>query len=299
MPQFIKPILSILIIAVTLFTACELVVPVELPEQEPKLTINSLVGADSLIRVRASMSKTMLDPDNSGDYPSIGDATVELFVNGTKEETLVYNVVTERYEGQSQAIPGKSYTLKASRSNLDPVEVTTNVPFKVAVISSSATRNAKTVDGENRARFRFTFPDEAEVENYYRFIITLEDPNGFEYPLCYYSRDPSLVDLDILGETGEIEICEPINFSDELFDGKDKEVTLYIPEVIISQVPGIKINVHLVHLSRDMYLYEQSSRTQQNTQGNPFAEPVFVYNNVVNGYGIFGGYNVSKHNIAF
>ncbi|MFP4340863.1 MAG: DUF4249 family protein [Cyclobacteriaceae bacterium] len=40
-----------------------------------------------------------------------------------------------------------------------------------------------------------------------------------------------------------------------------------------------------------MYLCFQSTGLQLDTDGNPFAEPVPVYNNIMGGYGIFAGFS--------
>jgi hypothetical protein len=51
------------------------------------------------------------------------------------------------------------------------------------------------------------------------------------------------------------------------------------------------ITIHVRSISEDLYDYLSTLNVQQNTSGNPFAQPANVYGNIENGFGIFAGLN--------
>jgi hypothetical protein len=59
------------------------------------------------------------------------------------------------------------------------------------------------------------------------------------------------------------------------------------------------IVVSLMSLSEDYFKYKLSLEKYQETAGDPFAQPVQVYSNVENGFGIFGGYSVYRDSLFF
>lgn len=293
MNRLIKISLVIAVVAIGA-SACELVVPVELPDQEPKLTLNALVAVDSMVYVQATQSKTMVSGDDNKDFPPLPDATIDLYEGDQKIETLMYDASVERYMATTHLSPKTTYTLKASAPGLDPVEASTTIPEQRAIDNVTLERNAKTVDGEARAHLSFEFQDPGNEENYYKVLITLRDQFGGEYRTCFYTKDLSINgNIDGLEIETDQQFCDIVSFDDQLFDGKKKTIDLYINEQILSN--GIdRVTLYLVNVNRDMALYEQSSVLQQNNQGNPFAEPVFVYNNVIGGFGIFGAFNLTR-----
>ncbi|MCB0476306.1 MAG: DUF4249 family protein [Flavobacteriaceae bacterium] len=50
-------------------------------------------------------------------------------------------------------------------------------------------------------------------------------------------------------------------------------------------------------VSEDYYLYHSSITRQNYSEGSSFAEPVFVYNNIENGHGVFAGFNTSVDSV--
>lgn len=48
-------------------------------------------------------------------------------------------------------------------------------------------------------------------------------------------------------------------------------------------------------VSEAYFLYKETYALQQSVDGDPFAEPVTVFNNIENGYGIFAGYRTTLY----
>ena len=49
--------------------------------------------------------------------------------------------------------------------------------------------------------------------------------------------------------------------------------------------------LQVLYISEAYYQYLKTARLHDDTLANPFAEPLNVYGNVENGYGIFAGYS--------
>ena len=77
-------------------------------------------------------------------------------------------------------------------------------------------------------------------------------------------------------------------FSDELFNGNIYNYTL---EVEWNTQSGNILFANLYSIDRSLYLLNQSLRKYNQNFGNPFAQPVNVYSNIENGYGIFSSYS--------
>ena len=52
-----------------------------------------------------------------------------------------------------------------------------------------------------------------------------------------------------------------------------------------------KTYLQVLYISAAYYEYLKTARLHDYTRENPFAEPLSVYSNVENGYGIFAGYS--------
>ena len=59
--------------------------------------------------------------------------------------------------------------------------------------------------------------------------------------------------------------------------------------------PGLQV----LHISEAYYEYLKTARLHDESRENPFAEPLNVYGNVENGYGIFAGYSSQTFELAF
>ena len=77
-------------------------------------------------------------------------------------------------------------------------------------------------------------------------------------------------------------------FKDTLFDGRSHEIELSCRFI---EPEGRPFFLQVLYISETFYDHLQSARLHDYTRDNPFAEPLNVYGNVENGYGIFAGYS--------
>ena len=114
---------------------------------------------------------------------------------------------------------------------------------------------------------------------------------------CIKSSDPA-IDEVANRDPLTTDDCLPnkdLLITDALFNGGRKQLVLRIPsfyaDTFVDTVDGRPITtnaqVKLKHVSEDYVRYLKSYRKAADNSGNPFAEPVNVFTNVKNGYGLF------------
>ncbi len=139
------------------------------------------------------------------------------------------------------------------------------------------------------------FNDPASAENYYLF-------SGYSYTIDNYSSD-TLEDRIYFdqkeGENAFVETysSEGLIFSDKYFNGKSFSFSVAVEDWDFTT--GKAYFFVLSSLSRNAYLYKKSLAMYENSHNNFFAEPVQIYNNIKNGYGIFAGYSSAIDSIKF
>ncbi|MGI9175802.1 MAG: DUF4249 family protein, partial [Rhodothermales bacterium] len=123
----------LLLFAAFPLAACETAVEIELPEEEPRLVINSLFQTGNLWAVEVSESQSVLSDDA---LEPVTSATVEIMEDGEVVETLVYEpqradrlFVPPLYRSrQHRPEAGRTYTIRASAPGFPTAEATAQVP---------------------------------------------------------------------------------------------------------------------------------------------------------------------------
>lgn len=261
------------------------------------------------------------------DYENIPSDTT-IYIIGTDTNTIVnyiqvpagYDIVsTPYYESTIIPQPNVNYKLKAQKSGFADVEAEGNIPTTVPSASfdisglilqeqsfGSEEDGYKYIEGN----VKITVDDPAGEENFYEIkLFTYFEDSIFAYfganeedkiflevvpitSMVYYSSSE-----DLSAELGTE--AEQSVFSDVLFDGESKVFRLnYLyGDLGRSSSANNKLVVEVIAVSKDYYRYKTSVESQSFSDGDPFSEPVFVYSNVENGYGIFAGFQSAKYEV--
>lgn len=288
--------------SILLLASCTMVVPVDLPDQEPRLVVNSFLKSGDLIQVRVTRSQ----PLSIGYYDTfhvVRNATVILITDGTQRDTLDFDHSFETYSrlGKTAQI-GRSYRLEVSAAGFTPVHAEATVPQPVAIDSLRIEKYVRTnSDNILESDLFITFSDPAGLDDYYGMRISFEPKDvGSEYDLCFATRDPVLNNgTDIFNQVDPIFYCGTVRFRDNLIDGSRYTATVNINEYDLNDQMEGTIHVQLLSYSEDLYRYVVSTELQYDIGNNPFAEPVIVFNNITNGFGIFAGQSSHKRSIIW
>ncbi len=295
-----------------IFSSCTKLEDVsDFPTEDPKLVVNSVFTPDSFWYFEVSKSLSVLDQANL-NY--IDDATIKLYENGILLETLstptTYNDGRIAFHSSTnKPIVGKNYSIKVSASGFEDVSSEGSLPNSIVALDvSKLSIISKTIEVYDsstydiNAKMTITLMDPVNEDNYYElYLFSIDtfywdwtDSSVYDlttYMEYLYSEDPSVEGYNHYN-------LGSVLFTDHLFDGETHEMTFDIYTYTHTYSPSKKFYAMLRTHSRDSYLYEKSSSLYMSGSDNFFAEPVQVYNNIDNGYGIFGGYVTSKDSIV-
>jgi hypothetical protein len=277
-----------LIFTLFVLCGCELVVDIDDPYPGPQLTLNSLFNPDSLFVANLTMNRSPLSV--APEYTGIENGKIVIYENNNAVDTLEnkgYGFYRSR-DFRPQA--GKKYSIKAIVENFQEVTSTSETPSKTEIIAVSISSTV-TNQNEIQSTIKLKFKDDPKHTNFYeiqafdliQYINSQREIINIMQPIVIELDDPSL--------SGEnFNYLDGILLKDIRYSGK--EVELPIKAISFSEISPIII---LKTLSEDCYRYKVTRDLQQETAGNPFAQPANVYNNITRGFGIFAGYSSSEY----
>ncbi|NUQ22810.1 MAG: DUF4249 domain-containing protein [Saprospiraceae bacterium] len=279
---------------------CEKPVELDLPLPDPKLVVVSNFTTGEAMRVRVSRSRSILD-DSPEDY--IADAVVELFNEDDQiieQLNLVIpqiNRVSPYYTTQGAVIaPGETYKLKVRAPGFEPVMSKSAIPPRIQIQQfsvSGLTSSPGSQPGSVRYDYQvsLSFSDPGAQTNYYHlnFFQQVQDivvEQSYLQPVVF---SPFTDNNYLLAY-----FAGGVLIEDEPFNGKTISYTFPMSiEIYPSYQLLGKIYVELRTTSEEYYLFHNSLSRQQTNNSGTNGEPIFIYNNIENGHGIFAGYNFS------
>jgi len=302
-----KKVLFLSIIVLLVFSACEKDIIIDIPPSDPKLVIDARLAKDQVIEVSVGKSRHILSTVNrqvnSQENYVVKDAIPIVYENDTAIDTLVYVPSEYKYKSllNKTIQAGYSYSIKVNAPGFKEVKSLTVVPSQSEIAEINRVKKArKNADGVYFDEITVKMDDPAE-SNFYLFRFYRSTPVGsYKYPIdCIRSADK---DLDGGGNSDPFEgdNCLDGNnllMNDKNFNGRRKQIKFFIQSGNLSEdfYNGriYRPYLRVYRLTEDEYRFLRSFRTYDNTSDNPFAEPVNVYSNINNGYGIFSAYTVA------
>ncbi|MBI4649618.1 MAG: DUF4249 domain-containing protein [Bacteroidia bacterium] len=282
----------------TLFS-CTKVIDIDIDEKEKKIVVNSIFCSDSIINVQVSKSLGILEDNANVQY--INNAEVRIVQNGSPLEMLSDNLFG-MYHSENIAQSGKSYNIEVTVPGYSTVTATTNLPSPVPIISIDTALTVSFLYNQyiKNLNCNIRFQDPSGADNYYALAISNETIDTFGYSnknYVWYSGSDPFIDNE--ATWGEL----PNNgygtiFPDALFDGNQFIFKITIDEYNLYTGTNNLI-FYLYSLPQELYRYLISFNLYQNARFDPFAEPVQVYSNSSNGFGIFTGYSISCDTVLF
>lgn len=282
-----------------IFFSCEKVISIEDGISQSKLVVNSVFLNDSFCRLHLSSS---LNIYNTNTFKNILDATV--FIkdsNGNNIEHLLH-VSNGFYVGNQPLATGKSYHLQVEDSNFNSVFASSSIPNSISNISIDT--NSYTQNGKERIKVRLTFEDERHVNNYYKLAVkvgkTRIDSNVVngslivdttkEHSWLKIYKDHTILESTITNK-------ETI-FNDNTFNGSSFTIDFSIKDIIkkINNTDNTNLDfveLYFYNINSSLYSYHKTVKNYSDNNGNPFIQPVQVFSNITNGFGLFSGANLN------
>ncbi len=291
-------------------TSCKKTLDISIDESEKKLVVNSIINSDSLILVNVCKSLGSLEQDSAFKY--INDAKIKLYENNNFIENLEFQK-NGFYISTIRPEEGKTYKIELEHSILENTSSTTTILQAVSI--SQITSNFEYeiteyidefgtyIDTMIKGTINFHINDPINEENYYAISAYTIDTtyNWIEENGIYVETDsvisiwkntiwidPSTVNYQYSTQI-EIGTDYYYAFYKELNDGK---LFNYTFDIDFNSTQGKKIYFELFSIDENFYLYNKSLQEQNEAAYTPFAQPVNVYTNIINGYGLFGTYSI-------
>jgi hypothetical protein len=274
------------------------VVDVDLPPHKSKLVVfaNFDAGSDSLV-LHLTRSRSALDTvsrlliiDDTVRLPSGGfyvnrtyvegdtfrNAKIEMFRNEVLWGTFKPNKYGKYILRQKLPNDAATYRLRVEVAGYDAVEATQKMPTAAKLDSVRYTfQGAVVQDGPDTRKsneFTYFFTDPIETGNHY-YVQAAYIDTFFKQRSRFYPES-----LDKLSQSGFL--------SDKSFNNKAYSWRNY-SDYSIFPTKGSIAEYTLLTTTSDLLQFIRSKELNDNARDNPFAEPVILYSNFKNGYGIF------------
>ncbi len=272
--------------------SCEKEIPLDAEVKDPKLVVNCGFESGEIWDVHVSQSLSVVD---NGSLTNVEGATVNIMDNnGAIIETLSDDGNGYYSSTGVVGVAGTNYKISVSKSGFTNVESNDQVPT-VPVLAYKDTTSS-TYLGEDVFEITFDINDPAGHENHYLMQMTGWNTDDFgtvnEYEIWFNVNAPEF------DNTSPEEYRQIAFLKDPAFDGSTYEVTLRASGwVSTDNFDSLAVNVS--SCTQAAYNYAWSYSQYQMASGDFFSQPVQVYSNVTNGFGIFAGYSTRSFTVKF
>ncbi len=272
----------LLFLAVLIFTSCEKEVSFNF-EHEPKLCLNCILNPDSIVIANLTLSKKL---DNSDDFAPVENAVVTLY----EDDVLWGNlkaVGNGNYKLTQNPINGRKYKIVAETVGYEQVKATTIVPIAPEIIYS------KDTTGHSKYNERILYNLNVEMidkpGNDYYWLFETHIVNSVMYGGGCHAINAPFVDtfnrsIETEAKYGFTHFLQ-IRISDEGYDGQ--VLSFIIPDFVERDEYTAQ---HFLNADEhyDKYIKTTIINKMKEDSELPFYEPIQIYSNIENGYGIFG-----------
>ena len=290
-----------------LIYSCEQPADLDLGGDVARLVVVSNFSDLDTLEVVVSKSNSVLE---NGPAEYVGNAVVEIYDGDKNLDVLEYvptnNLVFPGYYRSNFVVPqpGVEYRIEVSAPGFEPVSARNAIPVSEARIDTTAIAfNLEIEEVDlffNLASFTVTVKivDEPLADNYFHLnfyqeafnyrIDTLGDTLSqqfFSLPLTLDAADdnqpfvPYLDDRGVLilddsfdGQTGTFEFS-----GSYLYNRNDQFLGSFV--------------IELRSTTEEYYLYHTTLARQFQASADPLSNPVILFSNIENGYGIFAGFD--------
>ena len=284
------------------YISCEKVIPFDGDVNTPKLVINSVFESDSTFKVHVSSSRSVID---TASFKNIDDAIVTIKDRNENIIETLNHVENGFYKGQTFPQENQTYILEINHTNYANITASDSLPSPITINSVDTSTMVDPING-NRLQISMNFDDPENTQNYYLIetysvneYLVIKNSDTTEYELD--TTKQFMVLTDEVFQNGGSPWREQGLFNDLLFNGQNKTLELEIPNDSWSgsedgydwSYQTLTLRLYLHNITLSYYYYRTSLELFQNASGNPFAQPVQVFSNVENGFGVFAGSQIS------
>jgi hypothetical protein len=293
------------VLLLSLLNACEKVEKVEnFPKHDSKLVTNCLFTSDSFFIFHLSKSLSPLDNAPFRNMNS-SSAYIRVYENNTLFDSIRVKNGVFMGDFNKRPKPNTTYRFDCYYPGFGVVKGEDYLPdtFKVKNVRGvnlvkrvydyhmGSLDSSKYV--EHTSEIHFTLESDHPHGDYVFIEINMKYKfgTGFYRPYFYPELIGSAYDSETVGSSLFVS-----NNGKKITDLKIKwDFSDYYPSGKVSN----KYEVKIYTCSANTYEYLRRSRLQAENNEDPFAQPTPISNNILNGFGIFGGFQVQQFELDF
>jgi hypothetical protein len=281
-------ILAFSLLLCNFLTSCSKPVEIELPAHQSKIILNALINPSHSICILVSKSL----PVNSSEEPLISNAKLQLFEDGNIIEEMALNS-PGIYCSQIKPKLGSKYKIIAFVEGLEQAEAMDIIPNDIPINSLLLLDSVGVANDPDNlsyySQIKLILPDPPNEVNFYEIKVytTRQD-----FPGDIFVREVYTSDSSVNAEKYDNVNYGNILFSDRYFDGKSYSLTIDFKLNKFEKADEVFLEFN--HISYEYYKYHKSIRNHNKNKTGEFwtpSNPVDLYSNVKNGYGIIAGYS--------
>ncbi|HRZ43532.1 MAG TPA: DUF4249 domain-containing protein [Bacteroidales bacterium] len=268
-------------ILILFFYSCEpeIVTKIDIPEEDPKLSVSAyLIPSDTIHQIYIGKSKPHNVPtdeswevENAVATISDGSTTVTL----TKAGLGYYQFSQDDLE----IVPGKKYQFSAYAPGFkQSVHSSCVVPALFDPKLEVTSIDTVTTSEMTSWAVNFKIMDNPGTVDFYRIVGTMEFIDTTTFEIIHMPMSPAQPRFSMFDDAGRDGAWIPLRF-----DGYNYEW--------MGQGSGLKlvsINIDVLRTDEPYYKFHYPFVVKQYyPDDNPFTEPVIIFSNITNGYGVF------------
>jgi hypothetical protein len=305
---YMKKSVFLTLLSIIILSSCEKQVTIEIPEKEPRLTVSGFVGKGEPFGVTVGKSRHILAGDASSNWQEsyiVKNAVPVIYENGVAIDTLVYQSSRQYLTVHNKIVRmGYTYTIKVMAPGFKEIEATTIVPTQSEIAGTTIHRRARVNSyGEDMDDIIVKLNDPAGEKNFYLIQVLRAGYQNAGYGIgCISTADKDIETMGGESDPMETESCYDASnllMKDDNFNGRQKQLKLSAysgalePWTDHTNGKVYRPFIRVYRVTEEYFKYAKSLGIYANGDDNPFAEPVNVFSNVKNGYGMFSTYTVA------
>jgi hypothetical protein len=292
---------------ILVLTSCTKDIEIDIPEKEKKLVLYSTIVPFTLPQpkfngFRISETRHIFDTTKS----NVKDARIILYINEVITDTIYYSEEGNNYPMKLEHYPksGENFRVEVEKDYFPKLIAETAIPSKVEITNCELIPFAfLNEEGRPVSEITLSFKDPANEINYYEIAVS-DAAFSYEDDVNFYklsSNDRIITSESYYPDAIRFDVPNPkyLLFNDSEINGKEHTFKIYYNTSFIysetNYIPPHYITVHFRSVSREYYYFKTSLIKQSYNKREDIlygiGEPVEVYTNIKNGFGIFAGFN--------
>ncbi|MFA9393058.1 MAG: DUF4249 domain-containing protein [Prolixibacteraceae bacterium] len=277
-------------------SSCSKPVELDLPLYDDKPVVNCLFTPEEPFVVHVSKTASQFDTM----LVNVSNALVEIYQGEKILAELPSNGFGFYSDSTLYPEIGKSYTLKVNVPGYDVVTAIDSVPSTYSEFIYQGFEEDAWYNEEGRAYNALTFEIEDQaVSNFFEVLYranystqySWQDTISYHFWMSHFTLFDPVIEK---GRTISI-------FTDQMFNGSNYTIKMMDGNGIWS-ADSLHLNVQVLQGSQTFYTYRTTFYKHDYAQYSDFfepTEPVIMYSNINNGYGIFAGYRSKFYPLIF